>query len=95
VERKNRSVADWGLTLSEGCALLAEVQSIPVSEQAAGWMESQLACDRCGSMLAQEDARSITLRTVFGKVNMPSPRLWGVQLRGKARSTAPLSESAV
>jgi hypothetical protein len=35
-------------------------------------MESQLACHRCGSMLARKDARSIVLRTVFGKVDVPS-----------------------
>jgi hypothetical protein len=72
VERKDRSVADLGLTLAEGRALLAEVQSLLVSQQTAGWMESQLACHRCGSMLARKDARSIVLRTVFGKVDVPS-----------------------
>src|SRR5258708_27159208 len=71
VERKDRSVADLGLTLAEGRALLAEVQSLLVSQQTAGWMESQLACHRCGSMLARKDARSIVLRTVFGKVDVP------------------------
>ena len=69
VERKDRSVADLGLTLAEGRALLAEVQSLLVSAQTAGWMERQLACDRCGSMLAHKDARSIVVRTVFGKVD--------------------------
>ncbi|MEA3090476.1 MAG: hypothetical protein QOJ04_1818 [Caballeronia sp.] len=56
VERKDQSVADLGLTLAEGPALLAEVQSLLVSEQAAAWMESQLVCDRCGSKLAHKDA---------------------------------------
>jgi hypothetical protein len=41
VERKDRSVADLGLTLAEGCALLAEVQSLLVSEQTAGWMDGK------------------------------------------------------
>src|SRR5882757_152896 len=36
VERKDRSVADLGLTLAEGRALLAEVQSLLVSQQTAG-----------------------------------------------------------
>jgi hypothetical protein len=40
VERKDRSVADLGLTLAEGRALLAEVQSLLVSEQTAGWMRA-------------------------------------------------------
>ena len=57
VERKDRSVADLGLTLAEGRALLAEVQSLLVSEQTAGWMENQLACHCCGSMLTPTPRR--------------------------------------
>ena len=97
VERKDRSVADLGLTLAEGRALLAEVQSLLVSEQTAGWMESQLACHRCGSMLAHKDARSIVLRTVFGKVDVPSPRLWACSCAAKQgqprRSVSPLCKA--
>ena len=95
VERKDRSVADLGL--AEGRALLAEVQSLLVSEQTAGWMESQLACHRCGSMLARKDARSIVLRTVFGKVDVPSPRLWACNCAAKQgqvrRSVSPLCKA--
>jgi hypothetical protein len=97
VERKDRSVADLGLTLAEGRALLAEIQSLLVSEQAAGWMESQLACHRCGSILAHKDARSIVLRTVFGKVDVPSPRLWACSCAVKQgqprRSVSPLCKA--
>ena len=97
VERKDRSVADLGLTLAEGRALLAEVQWLLVSEQAAGWMESQLICDLCGSMLAHKDARSIVLRTVFGKVDVPSPRLWACNCEAKQgqprRSVSPLCKA--
>ena len=75
VERNDLSLADLGLTLAEGRALLAEVQSFLVPEQTARWMKSQMACHRCGSMLAHKDARSIVLRTVFGKVDVPSPSL--------------------
>ena len=97
VERKDRSVADLGLTLAEGRALLAEVQSLLVSEQTTGWMESQLACDRCGSMLAHKDARSIVVRTVFGKVDVPSLRLWACSCAAKQgqprRSVSPLCKA--
>ena len=97
VERKERSVADLGLTLAEGRALLAEVQSLLVSEQTAGWMECQLACHRCGSMLAHKDVRSIVLRTVFGKVDVPSPRLWACSCAAKQgqprRSVSPLCKA--
>src|SRR5258708_15621596 len=75
VERKDRSVADLGLTLAEGRALLAEVQSLLVSQQTAGWMESQLACHRCGSMLAHKDAHAIPLLNAVGNTDLPSPAL--------------------
>ncbi|MFM0700758.1 hypothetical protein [Paraburkholderia sediminicola] len=97
VERKDRSVADLGLTLAEGRALLAEVRSLLVSEQTAGWLESQLACHRCGSMLAHKDAQSIVLRTVFGKVDVPSPRLRACSCAAKQgqprRSVSPLCKA--
>ncbi|EDZ99361.1 hypothetical protein BH160DRAFT_5323 [Burkholderia sp. H160] len=61
VERKDHSLAELGLTHAEGRALLAEIQSFLVPEQTAGWMKSQMACHRRGSMLAHKDARSIVL----------------------------------
>ena len=97
LERQDHSVADLGLTLAEGRALLAKVQSILVSQQTAGWMASQVACCRCGSVLAHKDSRSIVMRTVFGKVEVPSPRLWACSCAGKQgeprRSVSPLCKA--
>ena len=97
VEREDRDVAELGLTLAEGRTLLAEVQSVLVSHQAAGWMAGQLACCRCGSVLAHKDSRSIVVRTVFGKVEVPSPRLWACSCGAKQgeprRSVSPLCEA--
>ena len=97
VERQDRSVTDLGLTLAEGRALLAEVQSTLVLQQAASWMAGQAACCRCGSVLAHKDGRSIVLRTVFGKVDVPSPRLWACSCAAKQgqprRSVSPLCKA--
>ena len=97
VERQDQSVANFGLTLAEGRALLAEVQSMLVSQQAAGWMAGQLACRRCGSVLAHKDRRSIVMRTVFGKVEVPSPRLLACSCTAKRgeprRSVSPLCKA--
>jgi hypothetical protein len=97
VERQDRSVVGLGLTLAEGRALLAEAQSVLVSHQAAGWMADQLTCCRCGLMLAHKDSRSITMRTVFGKVEIQSPRLWACSCGAKQgeprRSVSPLSKA--
>jgi len=97
VERQDGSVADLGLTLAEGRALLAKVQSILVSQQTAGWMASQVACHRCGSVLAHKDSRLIVMRTVFGKVMVSSPRLWACSCAGRQqgprRSVSPLCKA--
>src|SRR5258708_4277020 len=97
VERQAHSVADLGLTLAEGRALLSKIQSILVSQQTADWMASQAACCRCGSALAHKDSRSIVMRTVFGKVEVPSPRLWACSCAGKQgeprRSVSPLCKA--
>ena len=97
VERRDGSVANLGLTLAEGRALLAKVQSILVSQQTAGWMASQVACHRCGSALAHKDSRLIVMRTVFGKVMVSSPRLWACgcasRQQGPHRSVSPLCKA--
>jgi hypothetical protein len=90
VERQDRSVADLGLTLAEGRALLAEVQSMLVSHQTAGWMAGEAACSRCGSVLAHKDSRSIVMRTVFGKVEVPSRGCGNADARAsRANDVAP------
>ena len=97
VEQKDRSVADLGLTVAEGRALLAEVQSLLMPQQTAGWMGRHLACHCCGSILAHKDARSIVLRTVFSKVLVPSPRLWACSCAATQgqprRSVSPLCKA--
>ncbi len=97
VERRDRSVADLGLTLAEGRAMLAEVQSVLVAQQAAAWLADKAVCRRCGLALAHKDSRSIVLRTVFGKIEVPSPRLWAcscVTKRGQPRhSESPLCKA--
>ena len=97
VERQDRSVAGLGLTLAEGRALLAKVQSVLVSRQTADWVAGQQACCRCGSVLAHKDSRSIVMWTVFGKVQIPSPRLWTCRCGAKngepRRSVSPLSKA--
>jgi hypothetical protein len=89
VERKDRSVADLGLTLAEGRALHAEVQSLPVSEQTAAWMESQLACHRCGSMLV----RQIPYENQFSAT--PSSELTSATKERPARAISACSPTCV
>src|SRR5258708_9688956 len=50
VERQDHSVADLGLTLAEGLALLPKGQSILVSQQTAGWLRESLPLDKAISL---------------------------------------------
>ena len=75
LDRQDGSLAHLGLTLAEGRALLAEVQSVLVVQQTSDWMADKLACCRCGTRLAHKDSRSIVTRTLFGKVEIPGLRL--------------------
>ncbi len=97
VERQDQSVVGLGLTLAEGRALLAEVQSVLLSHQTESWMADHRACCRCGAVLAHKYSRSIMMRTDFGKVKIASPRLWKCRCgakRGEARrSVSPLSKA--
>ena len=76
IERHDGNLADLGLTLAQGRDLLAQVQSRLVSQQAQRWLEQHSRCRRCGQALAHKDTRSIVVRTVFGKMAVPSPRWW-------------------
>jgi len=76
IERPDSSLANVGMTLAEGRALLAKVQAELVSMQVEGWLTGQTHCQCCGEALSHKDYRSTVMRTVYGKVTVKSPRLW-------------------
>ncbi len=75
IERRDDNLDDLGLTLAQGRDLLGQVQSRLVSQQAQRWLEQHSRCRRCGQALAHKDTRSIVVRTAFGKIAVPSPRI--------------------
>jgi hypothetical protein len=96
LERADQSVAELGLSLAEGRALLAAAQSALATQQAASWISGQMSCCRCGAVLAHKDSRSIAVRTVFGKVELTSPRLRACRCeaqRGARSSISPLCKA--
>lgn len=86
VERADRSLAELGLTLAEGCSFLAEVQAELISKRMQWWRSGQTHCQRCGAALSHQESRSTVLRTVYGKVAVKSPRLWLCACRVTART---------
>jgi hypothetical protein len=65
-----------GLTLAEAKALLQGVQQAVVTRQAAEVAARQTICSRCGQPLAHKGAHTIVVRSLFGILRLPSPRLF-------------------
>jgi len=73
IERDELTAATIGLCLDEAKDLLAGVQEVMVTEQAARHLASIEQCS-CGRRHRHKDMRSIVCRTLFGTIRVPSPR---------------------
>src|SRR5437660_1606530 len=64
-----------GLSLAEAKALLLEIQRQVVSHQIAAFLASRTPCPTCGRSRGIKDHKTIIFRTLFGKLELASPRL--------------------
>src|SRR5258708_3219040 len=64
-----------GLTLAEGKQILKQVQQVVIDEQGQTCMAQHRHCAICGELLSHKGHHQIKLRTVFGKLQIRSPRL--------------------
>jgi hypothetical protein len=67
-------IADVGLTLKEGKALLMALQSEVVQQQISEYSAFRGICHHCQNMRRRKDVRTRALNTVFGKVTVTGPR---------------------
>jgi hypothetical protein len=67
---------DLGLSLAESKALLAAAQQRIVEVQVNDWLENQRHCAISGRKLRCKGSYSITFRTLFGDVQLKSPRFY-------------------
>ena len=63
-----------GMTLQEGRALLKQAQQSFAQAYVSRWIRRRSRCDRCGSAYSHKDMRSVVYRTLYGRVDLPSPR---------------------
>jgi hypothetical protein len=63
-----------GLTLAEGKAILREIQRVVVEHQIAECVAAHQHCSACGQPRHSKGHHDLPLRTVFGKITIPSPR---------------------
>src|SRR5258706_6663151 len=63
------------LTLAEGKQILKQVQQVVIDEQVQTSMAQHRQYAICGELLSHKGHHQIKLRTVFGKLQIRSPRL--------------------
>lgn len=86
-------VGDLGLTLAESKGLLQELQRQVVQRQAAAYAEEHRPCLTCGRRRRKKDHYLTAFRTLFGNVEIESPRLYHCRCSEHARKTfSPLTE---
>ena len=93
IERGELQAGNVGLTLAEAKSVLVTVQKALVGQQTAAWVAQHRQCPTCGTELRPKGHHAIMLRTVFGKMNIRSPRLYRCACEDAARgSFSPLAQ---
>jgi hypothetical protein len=93
LQRADLTPETLGLTLAEAKELLARVQETVVMQQATAYVNQQRACPQCGTNRPCKGHHQIVVRTLFGKLQLPSPRLYTCACQvGERRSFSPLAD---
>jgi len=94
LERSSPQPETLGLTLAESKTLLQGIQQRMVSEQVAEYMAQFNTCPDCGARRTKKGQHTLVYRTLFGKLNLISPRLYDCachQLHQSRHSSSPLA----
>jgi hypothetical protein len=82
-----------GMTLTEGKQLLANIQRCMVQQQVEAYIAQQQHCGDCGRQHRRKGRKSIMMRTVFGKLQLDSPRFYRCSCQqNQNRSYSPLAQ---
>ena len=83
-----------GLHLAEAKELLAGLQTVMTTGQAVSAIDRRSRCVGCGRRFAHKDRRTVTVRTVFGAVTLPSPTLATLPVRHASGVVQPVAGTA-
>src|SRR5262249_23150344 len=96
IERGQLRPEELGLTLAEAKGLLEGLQRTIVEQQIAEYSKQQSSCPLCCQLRMHKGARDMVYRTVFGKFELSSPRLFHCPCQSQpTRSFSPLAELLV
>jgi len=93
-EKATERAEDVGLSLTNGKALLAAVQCKVVQAQAQEWAVRHRCCALCGTRRRSNGSYPVLFRTLYGDVQLASPRLHRCACQGKEgpATVAPLRD---
>jgi hypothetical protein len=84
---------ELGLTLAEAKAMLHGMQQTVVTEQIAECLAQFKTCPHCGAHRNRKGEHPIVYRTLFGKLNLISPRFYDCACQNQGRhSSSPLAQ---
>jgi len=93
LERGQLRPEELGLTLAEAKGLLEGLQRTVVERQIAEYSKQQSSCPLCSKQRLHKGSHAIVYRTLFGKIELDSPRLFHCQCQPQpTRSFSPLAE---
>lgn len=93
LERGALQPDELGLTLAEAKQLLSGVQRTLVTQQAAEYVTQHQHCSDCGKILSHKGKHEIVVRSLFGKLNVLSPRFYTCKCRAQSQgSFSPLAQ---
>ena len=75
LQRTELKLETLGMTLAEGKTILREIQRVVVERQVAECLEPYQHCSACGQPQRGKGQHDLSMRTVFGKMAIPSPRI--------------------
>lgn len=92
LSREALSPATLGMSLAEGKELLAGIQKQMVEHQVHAFNKENKRCPHCHKKRGRKDTKRLVMRTIFGKLNLPNPRLYTCSCRPQAnKSVTPLA----
>ena len=87
IERDEVSIETLGLTLAEGKLILKRIQEGVVQEQIQEALLRRRDCPECGQARHSKGHHDITIRTLFGNIELKSPRLEHCRCQPHAEKT--------
>lgn len=93
LERHQLLPQTLGLRLAEAKQILASLQKVLTTQQIEEYVAQPRCCPDCGEEYLHKDKQSLIFRTLFGKLELSSPRLLSCQCQvPKTKTFRPLAQ---